>query len=183
MTRLFVSIELSDEIKEKIKKMKYNFPDSILRAKFTTKNNMHITLKFIGEKPYDDINDIIEAINKSCNDISQFEIDYKKVGAFPNSRNPKIIWVGCSSPRMLELSKNIDTNFATIGIAKETRPFSPHITIARVKEVYNKQKTNDIIVSLKDTVLGKDKVNKIYLKKSVLTPNGPMYSDEKVFKL
>jgi len=161
MTRLFVSIELSNKIKEKIKKMKHNFPDSILRANFTIENNMHITLKFIGEKPYSDIDDIIEAINKSCNDIPSFEIDYKKIGAFPSSRNPKIIWVGCNSPHILELSKNIDTNFATIGIAKETRPFSPHITIARVKEVYDKQKVNDIIVSLKDTVLGKDKVNKI----------------------
>jgi 2'-5' RNA ligase len=183
MTRLFVAITLDEKIKEKITGLYEKFPKNVIKAKFVPKDNIHITLKFIGEKRDNDISDIIETLKHSHDEIGTFSLHIKGVGAFPHSFAPKIIWVGANGPKIEELAQSIDDHMATLGIKKEQKPYKAHITFARVKSVYEKRDVNDIIQSLSDIEIGTQNVTSFSLVKSTLTPKGPIYSTVKDFFL
>jgi len=183
MTRLFVAIDLDDSLKEAITELYGLFPHDFIKAKFTAKENLHVTLKFIGEWPFNDINDVIEALNCIPSSHSPFDLELRGLGGFPNSHNPRIIWTGGKSPQMIDLAKDIDEALHRIGVRKEKREFSTHITIARVKNIFNRNGVNDIIQKNGDGLIGVQKVDSFCLKKSELTPKGPIYSDVEVFEL
>ena len=180
MTRLFVAITLDEKIKEKITALNEKFPKNVIKAKFVPKDNIHITLKFIGEKRD---NDIIETLKHSHDDIGSFSLHITGVGAFPHSFAPKIIWVGANGQKIGELAQSIDDHLATVGIKKEQKPYKAHITFARVKSVYEKKDVNDIIQSLSDIEIGTQDVTSFSLVKSTLTPKGPIYTTIKDFFL
>jgi 2'-5' RNA ligase len=183
MTRLFVAINLDQEIKERIADLYEKFPPHVLKAKFVPKDNIHVTLKFIGEKRDDDINDIIETLKHSHDDINPFSIHIRGLGAFPHAYAPKIIWVGADEPKITELAQSIEDHLSTIGIKKEQKPYKAHITFARVRALYKKKDVNDIIESLSDTDIGIQDVSSFSLVKSTLTPKGPIYKTIKDFFL
>jgi len=183
MTRLFVAVELDDKIKESIISSCAAFSDDVLKAKYTSIENMHLTMKFIGEWPFNDIIDIIDILNDVKKTFTPFDMKFEGMGGFPNEYNPRIIWVGCISKEIIGLVNSIEQNLSKLGIKKEQRSFSPHITIARVKNVLNRDDVNDIIKENKDTAFGSQRVDRFYLKESQLTPRGPIYSNLEVFNL
>ncbi|MHC1605009.1 MAG: RNA 2',3'-cyclic phosphodiesterase [Candidatus Methanofastidiosia archaeon] len=183
MTRLFVSIDIEKHIKEKVKETYSFFSPSIVRARFTAPENLHFTLKFIGERSQNDVDDIIEILRKAKENASPFDICIGGFGAFPTISSPRIIWVGGKSENMTKLANIIDNELSKMGIQKEKKKFSSHLTIARVREVYNRERLSDVIEKLRKTEFGCQKVKKFILKKSVLTPRGPIYSNVEVFAL
>lgn len=176
MTRMFVALGIDKEIRDNIGKISDLFDDSILKARFTPSDNLHVTLKFIGEKSDNDIDDIIEAIKNASSGFSPFNVTFEGMGVFPNSKSPRILWVGMTSDALPSLAKSVEVKLSELGIKKETRPFRSHVTIARIKEAYSSRKINDIIESSKETCYGTQKISSIELKKSILTPKGPIYS-------
>ncbi len=184
MSRLFVSVELDDNIKDRlINDITPHFTSSMIRGKVTARQNIHLTLKFIGERKDDDINDIIDMLYKSHESIAPFDVTIKGIGAFPKNNNPKIIWTGIIENELTTLSKNIDNNLSKIGIKKDNKPFSPHITIFRAKEVYKHSDINDVIESLNDVMIGVQHISSFNLMKSTLTPSGPIYTTIEVITL
>ncbi|HPR41128.1 MAG TPA: RNA 2',3'-cyclic phosphodiesterase [Candidatus Methanofastidiosa archaeon] len=183
MTRLFVAINLDDEIKKTIVSIDDLFSKSSINAKFTSPENMHMTLKFIGEWPFNDVNDVIDILNDVKTSFKPFNVDFEGIGGFPNDHAPRIIWVGGKSRTLVDMAGKIDKNLSTLGIKKENRPFSSHITLARVKNILNRDDIINIIHANKDVAIGSQHVTEFCLKKSELTPNGPIYSDVEVFTL
>lgn len=183
MTRLFVALEIKDDIKNKILSSYSLFPNDVIKAKFIERKNLHITIKFIGEVNVNDINDIIERLNDVKANTIPFNIEYRGMGAFPKPYDPRIIWIGGDSQSLLILANKIDKELHKVGVKKEQRPFSSHITVARVKMTYKKNDVKDIILANKDQTYGKQSVDRFYLKKSELTPSGPIYSNVEVFEL
>ena len=171
--RVFVSIDVSN--KEIINSIK-NFQDSIkVDAKAIELKNLHFTLQFLGEISERNIQLIIQELKKI--EFSKFKICLKGIGAFPNIKSPKIIWVGTdenSSTKMIDLSKKIQKSLRTLGFTTD-KSFKPHITVFRIKK-----KIGDIRKEMEtheNINFGIQKVSSFKLKKSELTPNGPIYSD------
>ena len=154
------------------------------KIKIVEPNNIHITLKFLGDTDIHLIDDIHKKIEKSVNEIKPFDIKLEGTGVFPNTNYLKVIWVGIKNGQQLEeISNKIDKNLNELGIKKEKRKFSAHLTIARIKSANNKDKILKIIGKYKNYNFGIINVHSIKLKKSVLTPKGPIYTNIKIIKL
>jgi len=171
--RVFVAIEISkEEILKKIQTFQKNIG---IDAKPTKIDQIHFTLEFLGEidqVKYDQVKDVMEKIS-----FSSFDISLKGVGVFPNLKNPRVIWIGIDkngAEKLIFIANEVGIKLTTLGFEKEKK-FKPHLTVFRVKK-----KINDISTIMKEyeTVeFGVQTISKIKVKRSVLSPKGPEYSD------
>ena len=109
--------------------------------------------------------------------FSEFEISLNGVGGFPNLKNPRVIWIGIEkngAEKLISLAKKVEMKLISLGFEQDKK-FKPHLTVFRVKK-----RIGDVSSIMKDfetTNFGVEIVSKIKLKKSVLSPKGPEYSD------
>lgn len=181
--RAFLAIDLDDDLKPKINKIIKEFKKIDARIKYVDLLNLHLTLKFFGDIDVDGLKVLEDAIANAAENFKPFDIKIKGCGAFPNSNRIKVIWVGIDDDTVIkELHDALDKEFAKLGFDKD-RKFSSHLTIGRMKSAKNKNKVKSTIEEFEDVEIGEMTVNKITLKKSTLTPSGPIYEDLKEFIL
>jgi len=149
------------------------------KVKAVEKENLHITLKFLGEVSEDKLPYIKNCIEKSCKKFKKFSIKLKGLGAFPSLSRPRVIWIGVDEGKdtISEIMKRLDECFQKLGFKKE-KSYVPHMTIARVKGFI---KLDPRPYLKKD--FGSVLVEEIKLKKSTLTPKGPIYDDIFILEL
>lgn len=146
--------------------------------------NIHITLKFLGNTEEGHIEKIENIIKDSLKDVEPFEIELKGAGVFPNMNYMKVMWIGIKPEELIgSIAKKIDEQLSKIGFEKEKRRFSAHLTIARIKSAKNKDKLQQILEKYQEVEFGKFNIESIKLKKSDLTPKGPIYTTLKDVKL
>ncbi len=171
--RLFVAVEVNEpEVISSITKLQKRLA---VQAKPVEPQNLHFTLQFLGEVN----NNKIQEIKNSLDSISfsSFFVKFKKIGAFPRVKKPRVIWVGIDEEggnNLVQLAKKVETALEPLGF-KTDKPFKPHLTIFRIKK-----KNVDVTEQLKkinNLEFGSQKINEIKLKQSTLTPQGPIYSD------
>jgi RNA 2',3'-cyclic 3'-phosphodiesterase len=171
--RVFLAVEISEG--EVLKKIQTFQKDVQIDAKPTKIDQIHFTLEFLGEIDQvkcDQVKDIIKKIS-----FSSFDISLKGVGGFPNLKNPRVIWIGIDkngAEKLTGIVNEIQMKLKEVGF-ENNKKFKPHLTIFRVKN-----KINDISVMMKEyqnIEFGIQIVSKIKVKRSVLSPNGPEYSD------
>ena len=181
--RSFLAIELDEDLVPKILDVQKEFKKTNSNIKYVPSQNMHFTLKFFGNIDLDMVEDISVAVLKVIKDYSSFDLNIKNCGCFPNKNVIKVLWLGLDegSP-IINLQKDLDKEFKKLGFKKE-RNFISHLTIGRVKSPKNKKEIRQTIEKLEDIEIGTFTVSKICLKKSTLTPQGPIYEDIKVFEL
>ena len=180
--RGFIAVDIP--LFSKILDFENEIKNSGANVKLVEPKNIHITLKFLGDTEEKLIEKIEEIIKKSCEEINPFEIKLKSSGVFPNQNYIKVVWVGLENVENLEkISIKIDEETSKLGFEKEKRKFSPHITLGRVKSAKNKDRLLQIISKYQDIKFGNIKVKSIELKKSELTPKGPIYTTLKEVKL
>ena len=171
--RAFIAVEISElEILNKIQTFQNELK---INAKPTRIDQIHFTLQFLGEIDEEKCQRVKNVLKKM--EFSQFELSLQCVGAFPNLKNPRVVWIGCDNTgarKLSSLAKEIGKNLAAIGFDKGKK-FKPHLTVFRVKNKINNisSKMNDI----GEAQFGVQVISKIKLKKSVLSPKGPEYSD------
>ena len=178
--RTFVAVEVAS--KDAIKSM-LDFQQTLLNAGLSAKpissNQFHFTVMFLGE-----INEVmLDSIKNKLIDMKfdPLQVTYTGVGAFPSFKSPRIIWIGvddASAPKLIQLAKEVETRLNSLGF-KSDKPFTPHITLFRVKDRIHDARN---IMEHKETTFGNDLLNEVKIKKSDLTPNGPVYSDLFVVK-
>ena len=171
--RMFIAVEISDiDVLKKIQRFQENLQ---IDAKPTKIDQIHFTLQFLGEideEKCKKVKDLLKTIT-----FSQFDLSLKGVGGFPNLKNPRVIWIGIDKKgagKLIEVAKEIEMKLTPLGFEKDKK-FKPHLTVLRVKH-----KVGDISLRMKEyeaIEFGTQVVSKIKLKKSVLSPNGPEYSD------
>ena len=174
--RAFIAVEVpvSVELKDFSKAVK----DTDAPLKIVNLANVHITLKFLGDIDEDLVPEIEQVIRDVVSGIEPFTMKLKSAGAFPNLNRISVIWAGMENADALgKIAGKIDSGLKPLGFEPEKRKFSPHVTIARVKGSKNKDKIVDVILQFSNTEFGEVPVSKIILKKSVLTPQGPIYSN------
>ena len=128
--RLFVALDLDEEIRRNISEFVERVRKSAPDARWTSVESLHITLKFIGESPDDTVKQIEEAVGAIQSD--SFEVKFSGTGFFPTPKAARVFWAGIQAERALtELAAKIEESLAGMGIPKEQRGFSPHLTLAR----------------------------------------------------
>lgn len=178
--RAFFAIPIPKEIKDYLREIIKNFQNEIPgdSIKWVDPDNIHITLQFLG----DISQSLVETLGNKLEEsqFSSFEVEINQIGAFPSIFKPRVIWVGISKSEMLNMIaiyiRNLTNEFH---IETDEKPFSPHLTIARIKPG-SKTITSD---SLKKLLIKKRvieplqfQVTKYCLFQSKLTPKGPIYS-------
>ena len=171
--RSFVAVEISNGIiLESIEKLQ---TDISIDAKPVAAKNLHFTLQFLGEISEELAGKVSSALKQI--EFSSFDLTLKGIGAFPNPKNPRVVWIGTDEKGgdlLIELSKKVGAVLEPLGLVSD-KPFKPHITIFRIK-----RRKGDIRAKLeerKEIEFGIQRVNSIKLKKSQLLPDGPVYSD------
>jgi RNA 2',3'-cyclic 3'-phosphodiesterase len=177
--RTFIALKIPEPVKKDIScfqnKLKSQFSKQI---KWVEPENIHLTLKFIGEIKPEQIESINTVIQSCITNIKPFPISFDGAGAFPNLQYPKILWIDLKDGRekIIQLMISLNEKLADIGFEFETRDLSPHLTIGRVKapvsNLHFPPFTSDSF-----------EINNIYLIKSELTRNKPIYTDIKEFLL
>ncbi len=182
--RLFIAIDLTDEMRKKIIEIKKKLTSGEFDVKFVEPENLHITLKFLGDVEEDKIGYIYSVLENVSKKFKGFNVEIKGLGYFGSSKFIRVIWLGiekgCSE--IVSISEQLEKELGFLR-KNEFKTHSPHITIGRVKSGRNKDKLLRCIEELKDVNLGEMNVNVIKLKESILTKKGPIYSDLKSFKL
>jgi 2'-5' RNA ligase len=181
--RLFIAVELSDEIHQKLGELIRQIqPVGIKGINWVKPDNIHLTLKFLGDTPRRQVMSIIDSLAATTKGTAPFEISVEKTGCFPNPRDPKVLWVGVApSEALLQLQKGIDQELAKLNIPTETRPFSPHLTLARISERCDLPvalRTNEKLMAFSGKVFGNVSVKRITLFQSTLTREGSLYSPQ-----
>jgi 2'-5' RNA ligase len=181
--RAFLAIDLDDDLKPKINRIIKEFKQTDAKIKYVELLNLHFTLKFFGEIDTDGLETLENAIANAVSEFEPFNIKIKGCGAFPNTNRIRVIWVGIDDDEILkDLHDKLDKEFSRLGFDKDKK-FSTHLTIGRMKSPKNKDKVKSTIDGFSDIEIGEMKVDRISLKKSTLTPSGPIYEDLKVFEL
>ena len=176
--RTFVAAEINnEEVLNEIKKVQSKLN---INAKPVSLKNIHFTLLFLG--------DISEEMSKKVQnaldtiEFSSFEVLFSGLGAFPKPKFPRVIWIGTNESggdQLKNLARNIEEKLSPLGFRSD-KPFKPHITIFRIKNWIGD--ISDELARINSSSLGIQKILEIKLKKSELTPNGPVYSDLQVVK-
>jgi 2'-5' RNA ligase len=186
--RAFIAIPLPQEIKTFLANIQNQLKTSGADVKWVAPDNIHLTLKFLGEKDDEKIKQVIVILEEIAKDKKQFTARLASLGAFPEIASPRVIWVGIDrgNENSKLIAAELEERIAAIGIPKEEKGFSSHITIARTKS----SKSMDNLVkelNLYADKFGQEKaefnVNQIVLYKSTLTPKGPIYQALKAVNL
>jgi 2'-5' RNA ligase len=173
--RTFIAIEIPGEIQDQINALQSQLKTLSSGISWVKSRNIHLTLKFLGDVPVQQIGAVTDGVTRACEPVQPLTIRIQGTGFFPGPKHPKVIWVGCQYTEALtRLHSGIDQNLAELGFEKETRRFSPHLTIARVKFV---EKLDSLIQSVEHAVFdgGEFRANEVVVMKSQLHPAGSIY--------
>ena len=172
--RLFWAIEIPEDIKLKLTSVQDELKELNLHAKWVEKQNMHLTVKFLGETDASVVTDIKNSVLSALEGTSPFRISVSGFGTFGNPA--RVIWSGIrdDDKKLFELHSKVDRALLSLGFEAEKRAFYPHLTLARLKSQRNVKLLRNKLIAMPDT-LGSFTANSIKLFNSTLTPKGAIY--------
>ncbi|MBU3906980.1 MAG: RNA 2',3'-cyclic phosphodiesterase [Nanoarchaeota archaeon] len=179
--RTFIAIELPEHVRAEVfHKFEKLSEGGLVRGDFVEKENLHLTLKFLGEIDEEKVKEVIKKLGEIK--MVKFSCETGKIGFFPSEDYVKVIWIDLISEEVKKLQQEIENKLTEIGIKKDDREFTSHVTLVRVKELKNKDVFHEKIKKL-GIKKQKCNVDKFLLIKSELTRQGPIYKTIKEFEL
>ena len=189
VVRSFIAIDLPagvraelTSLEDKLKASRHPF------VKWVDPENMHLTLKFLGDVASDSIPQIVEAMSRAAKSHSTFKLEVAGTGAFPNWQRPQVVWVGVGGEldRLNSLQKGLESALSPMGFPTESRTFSAHLTLGRLRDRVtpdHRRQFAEFAQKVELTASLSFEVNGIRLIRSQLTPAGPIYTELAVAKL
>ena len=173
--RLFTGIDLPEEVVYVFERLLVRFRPAA-NLKWVPAYNLHITTRFIGEWPEEKLDELNDALAKVA-PRPDIKIDLRGLGWFPNARRPRVFWVGVEGgAELAQLAHDIDTALEPLGLPRETRPFSPHLTLARIKQPVPLDKLHQMIEAMESTDVASFVAERFYLYRSQPGSAGSIYT-------
>lgn len=184
LVRTFISIDLPESIKSRLDGLQKMLREIEAQVSWTKPSNIHLTLKFLGNVEASRIENISKAVGVAARGIRPFEIEISGSGCFPSPRKPRVLWVGFSNmPEPLKhLHSNIENELARVGFPPETRSFSPHLTIGRIRMPHNSTRVAEALISQGFEAEGFT-AREVNVMRSDLRPTGSIYTVQGVIHL
>lgn len=173
--RLFTGIDLSDEVRERLERLLMHLRPAA-HLKWSPVYNLHITLKFIGEWPEAKLSQLEQAL-RSLPPRAPIPIEVRGLGWFPNPHNPRVFWVAVHGGDALPgLARDTESALEPLGIKKEDRAFTAHLTLARIKEPVPLSALRAAITQLESAEFGGFTADRFHLYRSQPGPAGSIYT-------
>jgi 2'-5' RNA ligase len=180
--RAFIALEFPESLQSAIHRQTARLREAAgsSAARWVRPQNLHLTLKFLGDVPASNIEFINQALAVEAAKVRCFHLKVGGLGAFPSMKRARVVWVGIQGPAELAaLQQSIEKATARLGYAAEERPFSPHLTIARIRQsasIAEQQQLRQALESTQLGSIGQTEVRAVTLMKSDLQPGGSVYT-------
>jgi len=181
--RTFIAIELDESIKESLTKLQERLKGQVPQGsvRWVRPEGVHLTLKFLGDVPADQIGEITKALERSCQGFAPFSLLCGGLGCFPNLKRPRVMWVGIQEETgtLSQLKEAIEENVAPLGYPPEKRKFSPHLTLGRVQRRVSsgdRHRLGELVGASEIGTLSQMQVKSVNLMRSDLRPSGAVYT-------
>ncbi|NIA21046.1 MAG: RNA 2',3'-cyclic phosphodiesterase [Anaerolineaceae bacterium] len=179
--RLFIAVELPDAAKELLAAVQRELQQADARVKWSRPENIHLTLKFLGDTPEEFLDDLSAALDEAAAGHAAHTARVAQVGAFPNVRRPRVIWVGLDEPtgQLPALQRSVEEATSDL-VEPERRSFAAHLTLGRVivKDGGNLTQLSRLMEGYRLNSFSSVEVpvNQVVLIRSELSPSGPTYT-------
>jgi RNA 2',3'-cyclic 3'-phosphodiesterase len=175
--RAFIAIPLPSPVIQTAKSLQESLKAKGLRLKWVRPENMHLTLKFLGDVELEKLPDVTAALQQIGKDFSSFSLSVRGVGVFPNIHAARVLWMGLTGQiHVLKIiCRKIEEGLISLGFAPEKRAFNGHLTLGRMSGRVPAALLQDAIADLSDTESDSFQADRIELIQSDLRPNGPSY--------
>lgn len=178
--RLFWAVNLPEEIKANLQKTQENLHAFGTAARWVTPQNLHITVKFLGETDKNQVSKIVDLANRELRAIPPFCLEVSGLGFFYSHSGPRVLWASLQGELQVlkKIASKLEESMAICGFSKEKRPFAPHLTLARIS---SSKDVSDLVQAVKEQSphvqgLGRFTVTSVDLMHSILQPQGPVYN-------
>ncbi|MDH4202425.1 MAG: RNA 2',3'-cyclic phosphodiesterase [Phycisphaerae bacterium] len=177
--RLFVAVDINSQVRDRIeqvqRQLKRDMAGSDRGVKWVRPEQIHLTLKFLGEVPDRAITQVCDVVTRTAARHDRFEMQVQGLGVFGNPA--RVVWAGVEPcPALMTLQAELESEFETIGWDKEGRAFAGHLTLCRVKNAAAGRKIAQAVETVKDEIFGSVWVDQAVLYESRLSSDGPEYS-------
>jgi len=176
--RTFIAIDIDDHAKQRLSEFISYLKKTGSDVKWIDESQMHLTLKFLGNIDDSKIQQISRILKSVTENFKSFSITLSGIGAFPNLKHPRVIWIGVEKGKdqLKDLNTIIEDYMEEEGFPKENRPYKAHLTIGRVKTSRNLSVLSRLIAETNFQLDSEIKIDEIILFKSTLTPKGAIYT-------
>jgi 2'-5' RNA ligase len=181
--RAFIAIDLPPGVRSELQRLQSTIRSALEQtqadahrgATWVRPEGIHLTLKFLGEVPSERLAQVVQAM-RELPPFAPFAVEVKGLGGFPGLTRPRVLWVGIEpSPELAQLARRVEEAVATLGFPRESRPFTPHLTLARFKTPRPLPRLGAIVERQGEQSLGRFEVNEFFLFESKLSPHGAEY--------
>lgn len=178
MLRTFIAIELSETVRQDVARVIAELDRIEAAVRWVKPENLHLTLKFLGDVEEPRLSDLFDGTEEVLRGIQAFRITFRGLGAFPHLRRPRVFWIGIEqgADSLKTVQKRIEDRLTGLGFPRDTKAFSPHLTLGRVKK--SLRGIFELASTIERMSVGPEEmsVERVVVMKSVLTPEGPIYS-------
>ncbi len=180
--RAFIAIDLSPELQQVLARLSRELQARLshLPLRWVPPENIHLTLKFLGDISTRNLRLIQELMAREAALYPPFEFSAGTLGAFPSMRHPRVLWVGVEGPKVLfQLQESLEKVMARLGYPPDSKPFAPHLTLARMARTARGEDIRALAHALRQEkvgYLGSTRVEAIHLYRSDLRPSGAVYT-------
>jgi 2'-5' RNA ligase len=185
VVRTFLAVEIPEKERDALASIIHPLEPVSSSLKLVAPQLLHITMRFLGGVPAQDLGRVNEAAQRAASCVSPFSVTLSGVGAFPNPRAPRVIWAGIAEDAGLRslrsLASQLEDALAVEGFARDSRPFSPHITLARARDGISREQRQGLALAL-GRLPGRGlpqrtfDVGGLTVMRSDLRPSGPIYT-------
>jgi 2'-5' RNA ligase len=174
--RLFVALDIPDAVRAALAELSQRLKKTCPGARWVRLESVHVTLKFIGEVPAEDVENIRRVLGELPG-FSAIEVRFAGLGFFPSARRPRVFWAGVEAgPQLAALVAAIEMKLEALAIAPEKRPFQPHLTLARFETPQRTQALSAAVETLGSPEFGRETFREFHLYQSVLKRSGAEYT-------